>query len=159
MPIPCVGQTATELVAQADAATAGIQNFSDTYLQPLKIFNSVVTTIAQIALGVVTSAVRYRDRKVRDIHTNMPHVLEDLNLARGELGLMHKDLRELSLEGGVGKSTITHTITLWLKDAGRFRSCFCFARDRQAERRKDKLFTTIAHDLADQGLCIPAGFG
>lgn len=60
IPIPRVGQTATELVVQADAATAGIQNFSDTYLQPLKIFNSVVTTIAQIALGVVTSAVRVR---------------------------------------------------------------------------------------------------
>lgn len=61
--------------------------------------------------------------------------------------------------GGGGKSSIAHTLTLWFKDAGRFRSCFCFARDGQAERRKEKLFTTIAHDPADKGPCIPAGFG
>ncbi|KAI6097131.1 hypothetical protein EV401DRAFT_2152152 [Pisolithus croceorrhizus] len=48
-----------------------------------------------------------------------------------------------------GKSAITHTITLWLKDTGGFGSCFCFTRDRQAEHRKEKTFTTIAHDLAD----------
>ncbi|KAI6147837.1 hypothetical protein BKA82DRAFT_33971, partial [Pisolithus tinctorius] len=62
--IPGIGQTATELVAQADTAVANIQNFSNTYLQPLKTFNSVVTTIAQvhpyaqIALGILTAAAQ-----------------------------------------------------------------------------------------------------
>ncbi|KIO07990.1 hypothetical protein M404DRAFT_64623, partial [Pisolithus tinctorius Marx 270] len=49
-----------------------------------------------------------------------------------------------------GKSAIAHTISLWLKDTGGFGSCFCFARDRQAERREEKIFTTIARDLADR---------
>lgn len=64
MPIPRTGQTATELVAQADTATESIQNPSNTYLQPLKTFNSVVTTITQvrpytqIALGILIAAAR-----------------------------------------------------------------------------------------------------
>ncbi|KIN95169.1 hypothetical protein M404DRAFT_331402, partial [Pisolithus tinctorius Marx 270] len=301
-PILGVGQTATELVEQANTAVASIQNFSNTYLQPLKTFNSVVTTIAQvhpyaqIALGILTAAAQslidqanldsevsnlldtvrkvyeflladdamqnidsmkatlgkiaqvisdaarfiknysetksfwqrlgknivsdtrtttdgyirllndlmqqYRDRAVRDIHTNVHHVLEDLNLTRGELNLVRGDVSlvrgDMSLEGmayaggagvsktkrcldgtrteilteivswinstdenvprilwlhgqaGRGKSAIAHTIALWLKDAGGFGSCFCFARDRQAERREEKIFTTIARDLADR---------
>ncbi|KAI6002215.1 hypothetical protein F5J12DRAFT_894288 [Pisolithus orientalis] len=62
MPIPLTGQTATELVAQADTAAESISNPSNTYLQPLKTFNSVVTTIAQvrpytqIALGISIAA-------------------------------------------------------------------------------------------------------
>ncbi|KIO05784.1 hypothetical protein M404DRAFT_25077 [Pisolithus tinctorius Marx 270] len=299
--IPGKGQTATELVAQADIAVASIQNFSNTYLQPLKTFNSVVTTIAQIhpyaqiALGILTAAAQslinqadldnevsnlldtvrkvyeflladdtiqnidsmkatlgkiaqvisdaarfiknysetksfwqrlgknivsetrtttdgyvkdlnnlmqqFRDHAVRDIHTNVHHVLEDLKLARGELDLVRGDVSlargDMSLEGmayagsagvnetkrcldgtrteilteivswinstdenvprilwlhgqaGRGKSAIAHTIALLLKDAGGFGSCFCFARDRQAEHREEKMFTTIARDLAD----------
>ena len=52
-------------------------------------------------------------------------------------------------EAGKGKSTIAHTIAKWLKELGGPGSCFCFARDRSAERRHEKLFTTIAHGLAD----------
>ncbi|KAI6112058.1 hypothetical protein EV401DRAFT_235076 [Pisolithus croceorrhizus] len=47
-PIPHVGQTAAELVKKANTGVDNIQNFSDTYLQPLKIFSSVVTTVAQV---------------------------------------------------------------------------------------------------------------
>ncbi|KIO05788.1 hypothetical protein M404DRAFT_25086, partial [Pisolithus tinctorius Marx 270] len=144
---------------------------------------------------------QYRDHAVRDIHTNVHHVLEDLKLARGELDLVRGDVNlargDMSLEGmayaggagvnetkrclngtrteilteiiswinsidenvprilwlhgqaGRGKSAIAHTIALLLKDAGGFGSCFCFARDRQAEHREEKMFTTIARDLAD----------
>ncbi|KIN95620.1 hypothetical protein M404DRAFT_165302, partial [Pisolithus tinctorius Marx 270] len=53
-------------------------------------------------------------------------------------------------QAGRGKSAIAHTVALWLRDAGGFGSCFCFARDRQAERREEKIFTTIARDLADR---------
>ena len=48
-----------------------------------------------------------------------------------------------------GKSAIAHTIALWFKNSGGLGSCFCFARDRQAERREEKMLTTISRDLAD----------
>ncbi|KIO01495.1 hypothetical protein M404DRAFT_149778, partial [Pisolithus tinctorius Marx 270] len=51
-------------------------------------------------------------------------------------------------QAGRGKSAIAHTIASWLKDVGGLGSCFCFSRDRQAERREEKMLTTISHDLA-----------
>ena len=53
-------------------------------------------------------------------------------------------------QAGKGKSAIAHTIALWSKNVGELGSCFCFARDRQSEHREEKMFTTIARDLADQ---------
>ncbi|KIN98511.1 hypothetical protein M404DRAFT_1005182 [Pisolithus tinctorius Marx 270] len=53
-------------------------------------------------------------------------------------------------QGGKGKSAIAHTVVQWFQDAGGLVSCFCFARDRQAEHREGKIFTTIARDLADR---------
>jgi len=53
-------------------------------------------------------------------------------------------------QAGKGKSAIAHTIALQAKDRGELGSCFCFARDRQSEHREEKMFTTIARDLADQ---------
>ncbi|KAI6158930.1 hypothetical protein EDD17DRAFT_1899110, partial [Pisolithus thermaeus] len=53
-------------------------------------------------------------------------------------------------QAGRGKSAIAHTIASWAKDLGVLGSCFCFARDRQAERREGKILTTIARDIADR---------
>ena len=53
-------------------------------------------------------------------------------------------------QAGKGKSAIAHTIALWSKNVGELGSCFCFARDRQSEHREEKMFTTIARDLADK---------
>jgi len=54
----------------------------------------------------------------------------------------------LSGQAGKGKSAIAHTVAAWADGLGVLGSCFCFARDRQAERRHEKMFTTIARDLA-----------
>ncbi|KAG6330502.1 hypothetical protein ID866_8587, partial [Astraeus odoratus] len=54
----------------------------------------------------------------------------------------------LSGQAGKGKSAIAHTVATWVEELGGLGSCFCFARDRQAERRHEKIFTTIARDLA-----------
>ncbi|KIK12665.1 hypothetical protein PISMIDRAFT_689280, partial [Pisolithus microcarpus 441] len=51
-------------------------------------------------------------------------------------------------QAGRGKSAIAHTIAAWTKDVGRLGSCFCFARDKRAERREEKMLSTIARDLA-----------
>ncbi|KIO01533.1 hypothetical protein M404DRAFT_726737, partial [Pisolithus tinctorius Marx 270] len=280
-PIPRAGEIAVNTVAQASTAVAELQNLSSTYLQPLKIFNNVVTTIAnvhpyaQIALGILTAASQllitqanldnaisellkkvgsvyaflsdddtiknidtmrvplakiaqvintcaqfirdysettnfwkrlgknimsetqtaindysknldelmqqYRDCQTWDIQINVYHVLEDLNMEgmayTGGAGLntmkkclentrteilqdiinwvkdTHPDARRilwLHGQAGRGKSAIAHTIASWLKDVGGLGSCFCFARDRQAERREEKMLTTISHDLASR---------
>jgi len=53
-------------------------------------------------------------------------------------------------QAGKGKSAIAHTIASWFKSLGALGSCFCFARNQQAECRHEKIFTTIAPDLADR---------
>ncbi|KIN97417.1 hypothetical protein M404DRAFT_1006058 [Pisolithus tinctorius Marx 270] len=53
-------------------------------------------------------------------------------------------------QAGRGKSAVAHTIAAWIKDAGGLGSCFCFAHDRLADHREEKILTTIARDLADR---------
>jgi hypothetical protein len=55
----------------------------------------------------------------------------------------------LSGTAGKGKSAIAHTIANWYIEHGGLGSCFCFDRTRQADRCQDKMFTTIARELAD----------
>ena len=55
----------------------------------------------------------------------------------------------LSGAEGTGKSAIAHTVARWLKEAGRLGSFFCFDITRQGYPRPEKMFTTIARDLAD----------
>ncbi|KAG1786452.1 uncharacterized protein HD556DRAFT_1300145, partial [Suillus plorans] len=55
----------------------------------------------------------------------------------------------LSGTAGKGKSAVAHTIANWYIENGGLGSCFCFDRTRQVDRRQDKIFTTIARELAD----------
>ncbi|KAI6118191.1 hypothetical protein F5141DRAFT_1096803 [Pisolithus sp. B1] len=77
--IPHVGQTASDLVTQADSAVANIRTFNNTYLQPLKVFSSVVNTVAQvhpyvqIALGILTAAAQSLVNQA-----NLDHDVSDL---------------------------------------------------------------------------------
>ncbi|GJJ11003.1 hypothetical protein Clacol_005232 [Clathrus columnatus] len=50
---------------------------------------------------------------------------------------------------GVGKSAIAHSIAVRFESIGRLGSFFCFDRNFSLERRQDKIFSTIARDLAD----------
>jgi hypothetical protein len=56
----------------------------------------------------------------------------------------------LSGPAGTGKSAIAHTIANWFKETGGPGSCFCFDRQEEADRRHEKIFSTIARDLADR---------
>jgi len=56
----------------------------------------------------------------------------------------------LSGPAGTGKSAIAHTIASWFKDSGGLGSCFCFDRDLKTDNRHEKIFSTIARDLADR---------
>jgi len=55
-------------------------------------------------------------------------------------------------QAGRGKSAIAHTIALQAQNLGMLGSCFCFNRTRHHEGLHVKLFTTIAHHLADGDL-------
>ncbi|KAG2361228.1 hypothetical protein BDR07DRAFT_76617 [Suillus spraguei] len=56
----------------------------------------------------------------------------------------------LSGPAGKGKSAIAHTIANLFNDVGGLGSCFCFDHQRDADHRHDKIFSTIARDLADR---------
>jgi WD40 repeat protein len=56
----------------------------------------------------------------------------------------------LSGPAGKGKSAIAHTIAKWFEDVGGLGSCYTFDRQRQADRRHEKIFSTIARNLADR---------
>ncbi|KAG2036722.1 hypothetical protein BDR03DRAFT_898125 [Suillus americanus] len=56
----------------------------------------------------------------------------------------------LSGPAGKGKSAIVHTIAKWVNDVGGLGSCYCFDRQREADRRHEKIFSTISRDLADR---------
>ncbi|KAG2368295.1 hypothetical protein BDR07DRAFT_120736 [Suillus spraguei] len=60
----------------------------------------------------------------------------------------------LSGMAGKGKSAIAHTIANWSNELGGLGACFCFDRTRRADRRHEKIFTTIARDLADRNPII-----
>ena len=51
---------------------------------------------------------------------------------------------------GTGKSSIAHTIAHQFQQLKRLGSCFCFDRSRMAERRHERIFSTIAQDLANR---------
>ncbi|GJJ09721.1 hypothetical protein Clacol_003945 [Clathrus columnatus] len=50
---------------------------------------------------------------------------------------------------GVGKSAIAHSTAIQFESIGRLGSFFCFDRNYSLEQRRDKIFSTIARDLAD----------
>ncbi|CCM06665.1 uncharacterized protein FIBRA_08950 [Fibroporia radiculosa] len=60
-----------------------------------------------------------------------------------------KQIMWISGMAGKGKSAIAHTIAGWAQACGMFGSCFCFDRTREGGRLHEKIFTTIARDLAD----------
>lgn len=45
-----------------------------------------------------------------------------------------------------GRSTIAYTITDWFNDLGWLGSCYCFDHARDADRRQERIFSTITHD-------------
>ncbi|KAG1899840.1 uncharacterized protein F5891DRAFT_380520 [Suillus fuscotomentosus] len=49
-----------------------------------------------------------------------------------------------------GKSAIAHTLANWFNNVGGLGSYYCFDRQRDAERLHEKIFSTIARDLADR---------
>jgi hypothetical protein len=56
----------------------------------------------------------------------------------------------LSGTAGKGKSAIAHTIANWFLARGGPGACFCFDRTREVDHRHERIFTTIARDLASR---------
>lgn len=56
----------------------------------------------------------------------------------------------LSGTAGTGKTAIAHTIASSFIGVGGLGSCYCFDRNQSTDRRYQKVFSTIARDLADR---------
>jgi hypothetical protein len=56
----------------------------------------------------------------------------------------------LSGAAGKGKSAIAHTIANWFLAREGSGACFCFDRTREVDHRHERIFTTIARDLASR---------
>ncbi|KAI6149858.1 hypothetical protein BKA82DRAFT_391021 [Pisolithus tinctorius] len=54
-PIPRIAQGAVVAVGIADTTFSEIQNLSDTYLKPFKVFNQVVSTLANVRISLFAS--------------------------------------------------------------------------------------------------------
>ncbi|KAI5992363.1 hypothetical protein F5J12DRAFT_457567 [Pisolithus orientalis] len=54
-PIPRVAQGAVAAVGNANTTFSEIQNLSDTYLKPFKVFNQVVSTLANVRISLFVS--------------------------------------------------------------------------------------------------------
>ncbi|KAI6107254.1 hypothetical protein EV401DRAFT_462708 [Pisolithus croceorrhizus] len=88
--------------------------------------NDILTCLDGTRTGVLTEIISW----IYDTNESVPRILW------------------LNGQDGAGKSTIAHTVVRWFTDAGGLGACFCFARDKLAERREERIFTTIARDLA-----------
>ena len=83
----------------------------------------------------------------------LPGTREDiLSLIKSWIDSTGEDVQRvfwLSGTAGKGKSAIAHTVADWFNGRGGPGAFFCFDRTREADRRHEKIFTTIARDLAD----------
>ncbi|KAI6166565.1 hypothetical protein EDD17DRAFT_1174473 [Pisolithus thermaeus] len=70
MPVSRIGGTAINYLAMADSADADMQSLINNYVRPLKLFNSVISNIAnvhpyaQVALGILTAAANVWLRRI-----------------------------------------------------------------------------------------------
>jgi len=58
---------------------------------------------------------------------------------------------------GTGKSSVAHSIANQFHRLERLGSCFCFDRSRLAEPLREKVFSTIAHDLVNREPSLRTG--
>ncbi|KAJ8587653.1 hypothetical protein M405DRAFT_934610, partial [Rhizopogon salebrosus TDB-379] len=77
-------------------------------------------------------------------------ILKEIKDWVDETGKDVKRVFWLSGTAGKGKSAIAHTIANWFDERGGSGACFCFDRIREAEKRHEKIFTTMARDLANR---------
>ncbi|KAG2343330.1 WD40 repeat-like protein [Suillus weaverae] len=115
---------------------------------------TTIETVHRIAEDLDVSGMEYVPGAGRNTSKNcLPGTREDiLSEIKCWVRSTGEDVpRVLWLSGtaGKGKSAIAHTIANWSYERGGMRACFCFDRTREAERRHEKIFTTIARDLAD----------
>ncbi|KAJ8585924.1 hypothetical protein M405DRAFT_883576 [Rhizopogon salebrosus TDB-379] len=91
-----------------------------------------------------------RDTSKRCLPGTREDILKKIKDWVDETGEDVKRVFWLSGTAGKGKSAIAHTIANWFDERGGPGACFCFDRTREAEQRYEKIFTTMAHDLADR---------
>ncbi|KAG1864454.1 hypothetical protein C8R48DRAFT_190107 [Suillus tomentosus] len=141
-----LAETDSEIQRYSDALDALMQSFHDRVARDVAIYthrtgelldlsgityaaNAGLDTRKQCLPGMRTEVLFQITDWVNSTEDNAPRVLW------------------LSGTAGKGKSAIAHTITKWFSDAGGLGSCYCFDQDRGADRRHEKIFSTIARSV------------
>jgi hypothetical protein len=91
-----------------------------------------------------------RDTSKRCFQGTREDILKEIKDWIDQTGEDVKRVFWLSGTAGKGKSAIAHTIANWFDERGGSGACFCFDRTREAEKRHEKVFTTMARDLANR---------
>ncbi|GJJ10691.1 hypothetical protein Clacol_004918 [Clathrus columnatus] len=143
-----------------------VQSYQDAFANLLKEFKTRSALHTEIAVGRLLE-LNQSMRETQDLdylpyaagaglHTGkqcLPgtriEVLEEINDWINDADEGCPRLFWLAGPAGAGKSAIAHSIALRFKSIHRLGSFFCFDRNYPSERRREKIFSTIARDLAD----------
>ncbi|KAG1904384.1 uncharacterized protein F5891DRAFT_1275928 [Suillus fuscotomentosus] len=139
-----------DIITQYNAALDSLmQQFRDQALQDAAIFVQFAGDTLDLGDIAYAKGAGLNTKK-QCLPGTRKEILSQITDWINDSGDAAKRMMWLSGPAGKGKSAIAHTITNWFEETGGLGSCFCFDRHREADRRHEKIFSTIARDLADR---------
>ncbi|KIK36383.1 hypothetical protein CY34DRAFT_811336, partial [Suillus luteus UH-Slu-Lm8-n1] len=144
-----LAETNNEIKRFSDVLDALMQNFRDQVTRDVAIYTHHTGELLDLS-GIIRAAGAGLDTRKQCLQGTRTKILSEITDWVNSTGDDVPRVLWLSGPAGKGKSAIAHTIANWFSDAGGLGSCYCFDRDREADRRHEKIFSTIAGDLADR---------
>ncbi|KAG2113852.1 uncharacterized protein F5147DRAFT_787911 [Suillus discolor] len=139
-----------DIITQYNAALDGLmQQFRDQTLQDVAIFVQFAGDTLDLGDIAYANGAGLNTKK-QCLPGMRKEILSQITDWINDSGDAAKRVMWLSGPAGKGKSAIAHTIADWFEETGGLGSCFCFDRHGEADRRHEKIFSTIARDLADR---------
>ncbi|KAG2336413.1 hypothetical protein BDR05DRAFT_1005889 [Suillus weaverae] len=126
-----------------------MQNFRDQVARDVAIHVHRTGEILDLS-GMTYAAGAGLDTRKQCLQGTLTEILSQITEWVNSTGDNVPRVLWLSGPAGKGKSAIAHTIAKWFSDVGGLGSCYSFDRQREANRRHEKICSTIARDLADR---------
>ncbi|KIK39900.1 hypothetical protein CY34DRAFT_807748 [Suillus luteus UH-Slu-Lm8-n1] len=142
-------ETNSEIQQYSDALDALVQNFRDQVARDVVIYTHHTGELLDLS-GITYAENAGLDTRKQCLQGTRTEILSQITDWVNSTEDDAPRVLWLSGPAGKGKSAIAHTIANWFSNAGGLGSCYCFDRDREADRRHEKIFSTIARDLADR---------
>jgi hypothetical protein len=140
-------ETNNQIQRYSDVLDALMQNFRDQVTRDVAIYTYRTGELLDLS-GITYAANAGVDTRKQCLQGTRTEILSEITDWVNSTAEDVPRVLWLSGPAGKGKSAIAHTIANWFSDAGGLGSCYCF--DREADRRHEKIFSTIARDLADR---------